>query len=162
MATPLQRPLSHPNDCLILQQAGVFHGFLPTLSFRCSYTVFGRLLSLATPTPSPLDGRVFLRFLDGSCCHGSLGSLGIGYLWFYTGGSRNQSFFVWFACFCYPGLAFLPLAQCTVSIRETARNASRRFVGNSYLPGRRTRVPPDTFMISLWYYTCRRRPICQI
>ena len=44
---------------VLLQQAGVFHGFLPTLSFRCSYTVLGRLLSLATPTPSPLDGRVF-------------------------------------------------------------------------------------------------------
>ncbi len=44
---------------LLLQQPGVFHGFLPTLSFRCSYTVLGRLLLLATPTPSPLDGRVF-------------------------------------------------------------------------------------------------------
>ena len=44
---------------VLLQQADVFHGFLPTLSFRCSCTVLGRLLSLATPTPSPLDGRVF-------------------------------------------------------------------------------------------------------
>ena len=41
------------------KQASVFHGFLPTLSFRCAYTVFGRLLSLATPTVSPLEGRVF-------------------------------------------------------------------------------------------------------
>ena len=41
------------------KQPGVFHGFLPTPSFRCSYTVLGRLLSLATPTVSPLDGRVF-------------------------------------------------------------------------------------------------------
>ena len=40
-------------------QAGVFHCFLPTPSFRCYYTVLGRLLSLATPTASPLDGRVF-------------------------------------------------------------------------------------------------------
>ena len=37
-------------------QAGVFHGFLPIPSFRCAYTVLGRLLSLATPTVSPLDG----------------------------------------------------------------------------------------------------------
>ena len=43
---------------LIRKQAGVFHGFLPTPSFRCYYTVLGRLLSLATPTASPLDGRV--------------------------------------------------------------------------------------------------------
>ena len=42
-----------------LKQAGVFHGFHPIPSFRCSYTVLGRLLSLATPTASPLDGRVF-------------------------------------------------------------------------------------------------------
>ena len=41
------------------KQPGGFHGFLPTPSFRCAYTVFGRLLSLATPTASPLDGRVF-------------------------------------------------------------------------------------------------------
>ena len=41
------------------RQAGVFHGFLPIPFFRCSYTVLGRLLSLATPTVSPLDGRVF-------------------------------------------------------------------------------------------------------
>ena len=40
------------------KQAAVFHGFPPTLSFRCSYTVLGRLLSLATPTPSPLERRV--------------------------------------------------------------------------------------------------------
>ena len=46
------------HSCLSSWQAVVFHGFLPTLSSRCSYTVFGRLLSLATPTPSPLDGRV--------------------------------------------------------------------------------------------------------
>ena len=46
-------------DELFLKQAGVFHGFLLFPSFRCSYTVLGRLLSLATPTPSPLDGRVF-------------------------------------------------------------------------------------------------------
>ena len=39
-------------------QPGVFHGFPPTLSFRCYYTVLGRLLSLATPTPSPLDEQV--------------------------------------------------------------------------------------------------------
>ena len=44
---------------LLAEQAGVFHGFLPTSSFRCSYTVLGRLLSLATPTVSPLEGRVF-------------------------------------------------------------------------------------------------------
>ena len=37
---------------------GVVHGFLSLPSFRCSYTVLGRLLSLATPTASPLDGRV--------------------------------------------------------------------------------------------------------
>ena len=42
-----------------LKQVGVLHSFLPTPFFRCSYTVFGRLLSLATPTPSLLDGRVF-------------------------------------------------------------------------------------------------------
>ena len=42
-----------------LKQAGVFHGFLPTPSSHCIYTVSGRLLSLSTPTPSPLDGRVF-------------------------------------------------------------------------------------------------------
>ena len=46
-----------------------FHGFLSIPSFRCSYTVLGRLFSLATPTASPLDGRVFWRFLDGSCLH---------------------------------------------------------------------------------------------
>ncbi len=40
-------------------QAGVFHGFLPTPSFRCYYTVLGLLLSLATPMVSPLEGRVF-------------------------------------------------------------------------------------------------------
>ena len=40
-------------------QDGVFHGFRPTPYSRCFYTVSGRLLSLATPRPSPLDGRVF-------------------------------------------------------------------------------------------------------
>ena len=44
---------------MMRKQAGVFHGFLPTPSCCCPYTVSGRLLSLATPTPSPLDGRVF-------------------------------------------------------------------------------------------------------
>ena len=44
------------------KQAGVFHGYLPTPSFLCNYTVLGRLLSLATPTPSPLMGE----FSDGS------------------------------------------------------------------------------------------------
>ena len=44
---------------VLRKQPGVFHGFLPTPSFRCSYTVLGRLLSLATPSVSPLDGRVF-------------------------------------------------------------------------------------------------------
>ena len=43
---------------LLLQQPGGFHGFLPTPSFRCSYTVLELLLSLATPAVSPLDGRV--------------------------------------------------------------------------------------------------------
>ena len=43
---------------VLRKQPGVFHGFPPTPSFRCAYTVLGRLLSLATPTPSPLDGRV--------------------------------------------------------------------------------------------------------
>ncbi len=42
----------------LTQQPGVFHGFLPTPSSHCAYTVLGVLLSLATPTPSPLDGRV--------------------------------------------------------------------------------------------------------
>ena len=42
-----------------LKQAGVFHGFLPTPSFRCTYTGLGRLLSLATPAFGPLEGRVF-------------------------------------------------------------------------------------------------------
>ena len=37
-------------DRMTKKQAGGFHGFLPTPSFRCYYTVFGRLLSLATPT----------------------------------------------------------------------------------------------------------------
>ena len=46
-------------DELFLKQVGVFHGFLPTPSSRFSYTISGRLLSLATPTASPLDGRVF-------------------------------------------------------------------------------------------------------
>ena len=46
-------------DSLLRKKAGVFHGFPPTPSFRCYYTVLGRLLSLATPTASPLDGRVF-------------------------------------------------------------------------------------------------------
>ena len=41
------------------KQAAVFHGFLPISSFRCTCAVSGRLLLLATPTPSPLDGRVF-------------------------------------------------------------------------------------------------------
>ena len=44
---------------VLRKQVGVFHGFLPTPSFRCAYTVLVRLLSLATPTPGPLDGRVF-------------------------------------------------------------------------------------------------------
>ena len=44
---------------VLRKQAGVFHGFLPIPSFRCSYTVLGLLLSLATPTVSPLEGRVF-------------------------------------------------------------------------------------------------------
>ena len=44
---------------MLAKQAGVFHGFLPIPSFCCSYTVLGRLLSLATPTASPLEGRVF-------------------------------------------------------------------------------------------------------
>ena len=35
------------------------HGFLSTPCSRCDYTVLGCLLSLATPTASPLDGRVF-------------------------------------------------------------------------------------------------------
>ncbi len=43
---------------LLLRHAGVFHGFLPVPSFRCAYAVSGRLLSLATPTVSLLDGRV--------------------------------------------------------------------------------------------------------
>ena len=46
-------------DELFLKQAGVFHGFLSTPSSRFSYTTSGRLLLLATPTVSPLDGRVF-------------------------------------------------------------------------------------------------------
>ena len=46
-------------DRMTKKQAGVSHGFLPTPSSHCSYTVSGRLLSLATPTVSPLDGRVF-------------------------------------------------------------------------------------------------------
>ena len=33
-----------------VKQAGVFHGFLSTPSSCFSCTVFGRLLSLATPT----------------------------------------------------------------------------------------------------------------
>ena len=41
------------------QQAGVFHGFLPIPFFRFAYTVLGLLLSLATPTVRPLEGRVF-------------------------------------------------------------------------------------------------------
>ena len=44
---------------IIQRKAGVFHGFLLIPSFHCAYTVLGRLLSLATPTASPLDGRVF-------------------------------------------------------------------------------------------------------
>ena len=43
---------------MLSRQAGVSHCFLPSPSFHCPYTVLGRLLSLATPTASPLDGRV--------------------------------------------------------------------------------------------------------
>ena len=50
----LKRPLR-----LSWRQAGVFHGLLLIPSFRCSYTVLGRLLSLATPAVGPLEGRVF-------------------------------------------------------------------------------------------------------
>ena len=50
---------THWFEWMLAEQADVFPGFLPTLSFRCYYTVLGRLLSLATPTASPLDGRVF-------------------------------------------------------------------------------------------------------
>ena len=46
-------------DAMRRKQAAVFHGFLPTPSSHCSYTVSGRLLSLATPTASLLNGRVF-------------------------------------------------------------------------------------------------------
>ncbi len=44
---------------LQMKKAGGFHDFLPIPFFRCFYTVLGRLLSLATPTVSPLEGRVF-------------------------------------------------------------------------------------------------------
>ncbi len=43
-------------DRMAKKQAGVFQCFLPTPSSHCSYMVSGRLLSLATPRPSPLDG----------------------------------------------------------------------------------------------------------
>ena len=38
---------------LLAEQVGGFHGFPPTPSSHCSYTVSGRLLSLATPTAQP-------------------------------------------------------------------------------------------------------------
>ena len=50
---------THWFERMLAEQTGVFHGFLPTPSFHCNYTVLGRLLSLATPTASLLDRRVF-------------------------------------------------------------------------------------------------------
>ena len=44
---------------MLAEQLGGFHGFLLIPSFHYAYTVLGRLLSLATPTASPLDGGVF-------------------------------------------------------------------------------------------------------
>ena len=61
---------THWFERILAEQAAVFHGFLLIPFSRCAYTVLGRPLSLATPTASPLDGRVFWRFLDGGCCHG--------------------------------------------------------------------------------------------
>ena len=44
---------THWFEWMLAEQPGFFHGFLPTPSFRCYYTVLGRLLSLATPTAIP-------------------------------------------------------------------------------------------------------------
>ena len=53
------RTLKYRDSIMTAKQASVFHGFLPTPSFRCYSTVFGLLLSLATPAVRPLEGRVF-------------------------------------------------------------------------------------------------------
>ena len=56
LQTPISNCLVRNDDASLSKQAGVFQCFLPTPSFHCSYMVSGRLLSLATPRPSPLDG----------------------------------------------------------------------------------------------------------
>ena len=61
---------------MLTKQPSVFHGFLPIPSFRCYYTVLGRLLSLATPTPSPLDG---LHLLPQLAPHSSFNPLRLGW-----------------------------------------------------------------------------------
>ena len=58
-------------------------------------------------------------------------------------------------CSLFGSLVFAILAWLFKVPPQSARQQETRTGdswGSSHLPGRRTRVPPDTFMISLWHY----------